>query len=265
MLDESLMKKRYYYDAEGKMENLYSRITNCFEQSIFLALKAKGLEKCIHHRLFLEDIALRVFTREDTFAMDINCFEQFHEFLEIDKYDNNLADPFEFLEKCLDHEKGLAVQTVFQLLPFNQHYNPDYNTSNFKPGHVFVLLGIKDDFLLFLENPASRNRKSFMPYQASYDIGVIHKSDVSNAFRHYLSVFSYEVSEEKIAKYNSRETDIVTLLKKIAENGRGICAGTGSIGIGAIEKLINICRSRNIRLNQTIPHMKHVDYLYLIQ
>lgn len=250
------ISKEYFYQKNGeKVKDVDLIRGDCFPLNTYLVLKHKYTQLDDIYKLIIDDINFEIVLEKDG---QINYIDyKNNSMIENDaliyssqEYICQGTKAIAILEKLIDKEKYVMIQTINEWLPFSIHYDPNYTFNKIIPGHIQIIVGYDEKQFYFVEDPAVINYDKYKAF--SKDVGMLDRAEVLEILGTYLKCINVSINKEK---YKIIDSLIFNILMRSCKTYRKLSAqdSDGRIylyGRNAIKCLIDISKQEYIHLNE---------------
>lgn len=250
------ISKEYYYQKNGEIIKDVDLIRgDCFPLNTYIVLKHKYSQLDNIYKLIMDDINFGIILEKN--GQINNIVYKNNSMIEngVLKYSSHEyiyqgTKAITALEKFIDREKYVMIQTINEWLPFSIHYNPNYKLNRFIPGHIQIIIGYDKEYFYFVEDPALINYNQYKAY--SKDVGMLDRVEALEIIGTYLKCINVKIDREKYAVIDSL---IFNILKESVKTYRKLdkIDSSGRVyfyGRNAINRLIDISKQEYIHLDE---------------
>ncbi|MEF2964958.1 hypothetical protein V3851_03870 [Paenibacillus sp. M1] len=169
-------------------------------------------------------------------------------------------EALEVIDSLLDKGNVVFVNTLMKAVPYYKTYKKELNKDDVElaDSHYFLIVDKDDERYYYLDNYLNHNKANFTPYEKNKSMGVANKAEFVQAFNYQFRCFTIDINAKELAKLPGRFHE---LFNAIIENYKGTDSKSDILsGRKVIEKYIEYCDSRAIKLDDAIPRRDHNVY-----
>lgn len=255
MLVDNISKEYYYHKNSEIIRDVDLMRGDCFPLNTYIVLKHKYTQLDNIYKLIIDDINFWIalgkngkinyigYKNNSMIENDVLIYSS-------QEYIRQGARSIEALEKFLDKDKFVMIQTINEWLPFSIHYNPNYKFDKITPGHIQIMIGYDEKQFYFVEDPALINYDKFNAF--SKDVGMLDRTEALRILGTYLKCIDVRIDTDK---YKMIDSLIFSIIKKSCRTYKksNTYDSGGCIylyGRNAINCLIDISKQEYINLNE---------------
>lgn len=259
------ISKEYYYHKNGEIiEDVNLIRGDCLPLNTYIILKNKydHLDKI--YRMLIDDINFVIVLENNMKIKNISYQNSSIKKEGILKYQSyefiyQGLDAINALEKFVDNEKLVMIQTINEWLPFSIHFDPYYKFNSFNPGHIQIVIGYDEKQLYFVEDPALINYEMFDAY--SNDVGKLDRTTAIEVMGTYLKCITVNIN---MKRYREIDSIIYNIIKKSCimyrkEKEQDMNGNTYHYGREAINSLIDISKKEYIYLDENDKNLGPIN------
>jgi len=226
----------------GIEDENFDLLINCFPLITYVLINLRYKEHKSKFMLsMINNLLYSVELDEHNNFIDVRqSYDHWNDFVSFSESDDNSIDA---VIDMIDQDGYAIVQTIVPLLPFIREYDPEYNISEFKRGHAFLILGYDSEHYYYFEHKASLHRDNFVPYQENKEVGMVKRSILDEVFKKMLVISKIEFKNGDMLDENCVKSYIKEMLRnyhlKYFQNSNTENVFSGNEGI---TQLINCFR-----------------------
>lgn len=232
----------FHYSSETADKYNVTGILNCYNSALANGIKSKFGNEIDIYTIFAENI--QVLLKTDG-KMNID-------FLSVPRFPNQYIKPIvyknanlEMLEKFLDEDKIIIINTLHHEIKFFVYYNTPYDYLNGMPVHWTTVIHHDDKNIYYVENLDLINKKNYKYYNDNKFVGVVEKSYMNPFFDKYLVCVTIDIDFDRLDLFIERLFVILNSYVESAEKEETINGYNYFYGITALKKMIELCSVNN--------------------
>lgn len=200
---ENYLKKQYYLNDNGIMDEIVDSLGDCLVQCAYLVLKSKYNLKEDYYKAFLNEttIKLSVLDKNEILSFETieNIFDK--EFFSIICHDRLVHNTVEKVSDILRSGEIPAIATIIERFPFSAFYDASYKSKQRRTGHVFIIVGEDKHNFFYVDNPSVISYKQYVTYGNDKGIGVLSKELFLEATQDYCDLLTFKFNMDIMASY----------------------------------------------------------------
>lgn len=233
---------RYYTESDQY------RITgslNCYDYAIATGIKSKYGNDINIYSIMANDITAYVRVNESSHIEFFGMNYVANPHIKVTTFGENGDASLKIIEKLLDDNKIVIINTLHHELKFLIYYGTPYDTSNGMPFHFLSIVHHDDKHLYYVEAPFLLNKEYYVHCNNNETVGMVEKNYLMPIFSRYLICKAVDIDFNNLQLFDNH---LIQLMRQIVESSNTnvkINDKKYYVGISAIEKLIHACSNDN--------------------
>ena len=238
-----IMNKRLDFDyfSETDDENHLTVVLDCYNHAIANGIKSKYGNEVNIYNILAQDITLYMETDREMNIDYMSAIRFPNQYIHPVVYENATL---EMLEKFLDEDKIVIINTLHHEIKFFKYYNTPYDTTNV-PSHPLSIIHHNSENLYYVENLNLINKANYRYYKDNESVGVIEKSYLKPIFDKYLVCITIDIDFNRLDLFDERLFTILKSYVDLSEKEEIINGISYFYGITALNKMIESCSAGN--------------------
>ena len=252
-MNSKALSYEYYYNKDGSKDKFAHLLASCIDAPTYLIAKNMYKNLDDFYSIYLNDITICISLKSNGMIHNVwgNNVKSIRIF-DFAKYEKKGKDAASFIEQLLDNQELVMVSTVYQMLPFSDHYDPHFDINRFKPSHVFLIVSYDYDSYYYVDSETVINKKNFVSYDGNKDIGIIKKDILLSALNVYCEIYTIKLNNNNLQDIKTSVDKIIfQCYKNYHKCYEEIDGKIVLYGYEAINKLIDISNKKQCLVDET--------------
>lgn len=238
------MNRRLDFKYFSKTDDEYNvtGILDCYNHAIANGIKSKFGNEVNIYNILAQDITLYMETDDKMNIEDLYTNYFPNQYINSTVYENS---SLEMLERFLDEDKIVIINTLHHELEFFTYYKTPYDTTNGMPVHPLSIIHHDNENIYYVENLDLINKDNYSYYKDNKSVGLVRKEYMKPIFDRYLVCITIDIDFNKLDLFTERFFAMLKNYVDLSEKEETIKGINYFYGISVLEKLRELCYANN--------------------